>query len=150
MVAFRCYSGSSAGERHDDAWRAALPPEFNSEVDTALEVLQRHRTLDDKRYFKPLRRRCNGLTEIRIDFELELDDPRAQREVERRHKGRRRPERPKIILRILGFGTADDFVLLYGFQKRGEPEYGPACHAALNRKAGVERDGRRAPPSRFP
>jgi hypothetical protein len=40
--------------------------------------------------------------------------------------------------------------LLYGFRKRGEPDYGPACHAARNRKAGVERDGRRARPCRFP
>jgi hypothetical protein len=41
-------------------------------------------------------------------------------------------------------------VLLYGFQKRGGPDYGPACHAALNRKRGVQRNGRRAQPCRFP
>jgi hypothetical protein len=40
--------------------------------------------------------------------------------------------------------------LLYGFRKRGERDYGVACHAALNRKRGVERDGRRAQPCRFP
>jgi hypothetical protein len=150
MVAFRCYSGSSVRSRHEDAWRAALPPEFNGEVDAELELLQRHRTLEDKRYFKALRARCAGLTEVRIEFELEPDDPRSQNEIMQRHKGRRRPKRPKIIIRILGFGTAVDFVLLYGFRKRGEPDYGSACHAALNRKTGVEHDGRRARPCRFP
>ena len=149
MVAFRCYSGSSVGSRHEDAWRAALPPEFNGEVDAELELLQHHRTLEDKRYFKALRGRCAGLTEVRIEFELEPDDPRSQNESQRRLRGRR-PKRPKINIRILSFGTAVNFVLLYGFRKRGEPDYGPACHAALNRKAGVERDGQRARPCRFP
>jgi hypothetical protein len=41
-------------------------------------------------------------------------------------------------------------VLLYGFRKRGGPDYGPACRAALNRKRGVEHDGRRARRCRFP
>jgi hypothetical protein len=150
MVAFRCYSGTSAGERHDDAWRAAIPAEFNGEVDAELELLQQHRTLQDKQYFKPLRRRCAGLIEVRIEFELELDDPRTQHESMRRRKGRSRPERPKVIIRILGFGSADDFILLYGFRKYGEPDYGPACHSALNRKRGVEHDERRAPPCQFP
>jgi hypothetical protein len=149
MVAFRCYSGSSAEGRHEDAWRAALPSEFNGEVDAELELLQHHRTLEDKRYFKALRGRCAGLTEVRIEFELEPDDLRSQHESTRRRRGRR-PKRPKIIFRILGFGAAADFALLYGFRKRGEPDYGPACHAALNRKAGVEHDGRRARPCRFP
>lgn len=148
MVAFRCYSAPSTGEA-GDAWRAALPPEFNHEVDTALEVLQRHRTLADKRYFKALRGRCRGLTEIRIEFELEPDDPRYEKRT-RRRGGRPRPTRAKINIKILGFGTPDDFVLLYGFRKHGEPNYGPACHAALNRKQGVERYGWRARPCRFP
>lgn len=150
MVAFRCYSGSGSAGRHEDAWRAAIPAEFNGEVDAELELLQRHRTLDDKRYFKELRGRCVGLTEIRIEFELEPDDPRSQSESAPRRKGRQRPKRPKIVIRILGFGTVDRFVLLYGFRKRSEPNYGPACHAALNRKTGVERDGWRARPCTFP
>jgi hypothetical protein len=149
MVAFRCYSGSSDEGGHEDAWRAALPPAFNGEVDAELELLQHHRTLEDKRYFKALRGRCAGLTEVRIEFELEPDDPRSQNQSTWR-RGGRRPKRSKINIRILGFGTAVNFVLLYGFRKRGEPDYGPACHAALNRKAGVERDGRRARPCRFP
>ena len=150
MVAFRCYSRPGAEDRHIDAWRAALPSEFNGEVDAQLELLQRHRTLEDKRYFKALRGRCAGLTEIRIEFELELDDSRSQSDNQQRHQGRQRLKRPKIVIRILGFEAADAFVLLYGFRKRGEPDYGPACHAALNRKAGVEHDGRRARSCTFP
>jgi hypothetical protein len=149
MVAFRCYSRTSAGGRHDDAWRAAVPTEFNGEVDAELELLQQHRTLEDKQYFKPLHGKCAGLTQVRIEFELELDDPRSQHESMHRRKGRRRSERPKIIIRILGFGTADDFALLYGFRKYGEPDYDPACHSALNRKSRVEHDDRRARPCRF-
>lgn len=118
------------------AWRAALPPEFNAEVDAQLELISRDRSLEESGRFKALRGKCLGLTEIVIDFEI---DPK-----ERRSK----PE--QIHIRILGFGTVRDFVLLYGFQKRGGPDYGPACHAALNRKRGVQRNGRRAQPCRFP
>lgn len=152
MVAFRCYNGSRVGRGHADAWRAAVPSEFNAEVDFTLELLQNHhKTSTDRRYFKELRGKCEGLTEIRIDFELEPDDPRTPHEALLPHASkRRRPKRPKVVIRILGTGTADDFVLLYGFRKHGEPEYGPACHSALNRKAGVARDERRARPCRFP
>jgi hypothetical protein len=142
MVAFRCYSGR-------DSWRAAIPAEFDDEVDTAVEVLQQRRSLGDERYFKELRGKCEGLTEVRVDFELELDDPRS-RSVLGRRAGSRRPRRPQIHIRILGFGTADDFVLLYGFQKRGGSDYGPACRSAHNRRRGVIHDGRRATPCRFP
>lgn len=146
MVAFRCYvTGWDRGAVHRDAWRAALPPEFNGEVDGQLELLQRHQTLDDKRYFKELRGKCAGLTEIRVEFELEPDDVRSRHE-----NPRPRRRRSKIVIRILGFGDADGFVLLYAFLKRGEPDYGPACHAALNRKNGVARDGQRAQPCIFP
>ena len=134
MVAFRCYSGSDAAGRHDDAWRAVMPPEFNGDVDGQLELLQRHKSLEDKRDFKELRGRCAGLTEIRIEFELEPDDPRLWHENAGPRK--KRPRRPKIVIRILGFGDAKDFVLLYAFRKHGEPDYGRACHAALNRKNG--------------
>jgi hypothetical protein len=148
MVAFRCYSSFGAAGPHDDAWRAALPPEFNGDVDGQLEVLQQHKTLEDKRYFKELRGRCEGLTEIRIEFELELDDLRSRHE--NTGPPKKRSKRPKIVIRILGFGNAKGFVLLYAFRKRGEPDYAPACHAALNRQNGVARDGRRARPCSFP
>jgi hypothetical protein len=136
MVAFRCYSPAGEAADHFDAWRAALPPEFNSAVDAELELIGRDRTLEQSGRFKALRGRCRGLTEIMIDFEVEPD---AQR-----------PKRKEIHIRLLGFADVDDFVLLYGFRKRGGPDYGPACHSALNRKHGVERDGRRTRPCRFP
>jgi len=148
MVAFRCYSRSGAAGLHDDAWRAALPPEFNGDVDGQLEVLQQHKTLEDKRYFKELRGRCEGLTQIRIEFELDVDDPRSHHE--NTGPPKKRQKRPKIVIRILGFGDAKDFVLLYAFRKRGEPDYEPACHAARNRQKGVARDERRARSCSFP
>ena len=40
----------------------------------------------------------------------------------------KKPE--EIHIRILGFGTARDFVLLYGFPETWRTDYGPACHAA--------------------
>jgi hypothetical protein len=135
MVAFRCYNPTGATAERC-AWRTPLPPEFDSEVDASLELLGRDTTLEESRQFKDLIGKCRGLTEILIDFELDPDEDR------------KKPE--QVHIRILGFGTADDFVLLYGFRKRGGPDYGPACHSALNRKQGVERDGGRARPCRFP
>lgn len=147
MVTFRCYSGS-VETQSQEAWCGALPPEFNGEVDAELHLLRLHRTLDDERFFKPLRGRCAGLTEIRIAIEVAPDDARIEHENPQR--GRRRLAWFKIDIRVLGFGAASDFVLLYAFRKRGGPDYGPACHAALNRKDGVKRDGGRARPCRFP
>jgi hypothetical protein len=150
MVAFRCYNRSRVNDGGRDGWRTPLPREFDNEVDAALEVLQFHRSLDDERYFKALRGRCDGLIEVRINFQLEPDDPRLQSELARRRSRQRRPKTPEVHIRILGFGTAEDFILLYGFRKRGERDYGPACRSALNRRQGVMRNGRRAAPCRFP
>lgn len=136
MVSFRRYNPSGSEAEGLDAWRAALPPEFNSAVDVELELIGRDRSLEESGCFKPLRGKCLGLTEILIDFEFDPDEDRKKSE--------------KVHIRILGFGSAADFVLLYGFRKRGGSDYGPACHAALNQKRGVERDGRRARPCRFP
>jgi hypothetical protein len=136
MIAFRCYSRPGSDGEAFDAWRAALPAEFNATVDAELELIARDRSLTESGRLKELRGKCAGLTEIIIDFELDPDQVRKKPET--------------VHLRILGFGTVNDFVLLYGFRKRGGPDYGPACHAALNRKHGVERDGRRARPCRFP
>jgi hypothetical protein len=136
MVAFRCYNPAGSHDETLDAWRAALPAAFYSAVDVELELISRDQSLTESGRFKELRGRCLGLTEIIIDFELDPDEVR------------KKPE--KVHIRILGFGTADDFVLLYGFQKGGGPHYGPACHAALNRKRGVQRNERRARPCRFP
>jgi hypothetical protein len=136
MVAFRCYNPTAPKDEALDAWRAALPPEFNSAVDAEMALIARDQSLEESGRFKALRGRCLGLTQIMIDFVLDADETRNK------------PE--EVHIRILGFGTARDFVLLYGFRKRGDRDYGRACHAALNRKRGVERDGRRAQPCGFP
>jgi hypothetical protein len=93
---------------HFDAWRAALPPEFNSAVDAELELIGRDRTVEESGRFKELRGRCRGLTEIVIDFEVASNTQRRKHE--------------EIHIRILGFGDASDFVLLYGFRKHGGPD----------------------------
>jgi hypothetical protein len=143
MVAFRCYNPSGGGGR--EAWRVPIPPAFDADVDLAMEIRERERTLEDKRYFKALRGRCEGLIQILIDIPLDPNDPRARKP----QKAAKRPKQEKVPIRILGFGTVDDFVLLYGFRKYGEPDYGPACHSAFNRKTGVEKDGGRARPCSF-
>jgi len=135
MVAFRCYSPSGTKKRGFHVWYDGLSPDFRSVVDVELELASRDKTLEESGRFKALRGKCRGLTEILIDFEIEPD------------VGTKREE---VHIRILGFGTAEDFVLLFGFRKRGGPDYGPACRSAHNRKRGVKRDGRRARPCRFP
>jgi hypothetical protein len=136
MVAFRCYSPSGERRRGFHAWYDALSAEFRAIVDTQLELIGHDDSLEASGQFKALRRRCLGLTEIKIDF-LEINPDET--------------EGDKVHIRILGFGTAADFVLLLGFRKYGDSQYGPACRSALNRKRGVERDGRRRTrPCRFP
>lgn len=135
MVAFRCYNPSGTKDRGFHAWCDELPPEFRSAVDVELELAGRDKTLEESGRFKDLRGKCLGLTEILIDFEIDVGDGKENHE--------------EVHIRILGFGAADDFVLLFGFRKRGGPDYGPACHSAHNRKRGVEHDGRRAQPCRF-
>jgi hypothetical protein len=138
MVALRCYNpAGSVGQR--EAWRVPIPVAFDADVDAAMEIRERERTLDDGRYFKALRGRGRGLTEVLIDIEMEANDPRT-----RKQQVSKRPKREKVTIRILSFGNVDDFVLLYGFRKYGNPDYGPACRSAFNRKAGVKRDGKRA------
>jgi hypothetical protein len=129
VVAFRCYDPSGTRKRGFHVWYDGLLPEFRSAVDVVLELTGRDNTLEESGLFKPLRGKGRSLTEVLVDFEV---------------------DREEIHIRILGFGGADDFVLLFGFQKRGGPDYGPACRSAHNRKRGVERDGRRARPCEFP
>jgi hypothetical protein len=113
-------------------------------VDAALEIREREKALDNEHYFKALRAKGEGLIEVLIDFELENDDPRARKQPKTTKR-----TKEQVHIRILGYGSASDFVLLYGFRKFGGPDYGPACHAAFSRKAGVEKDGRRARPCQF-
>jgi hypothetical protein len=147
MAAFRCYNPADAGGDAREAWRMPIPSAFDADVDAAMEIREQERTLEDKRYFKSLRGRCEGLTEVLIDITLESDDPRRTQK-QQKVKIKRSP-REKVAIRVLGFGSAENFVLLYGFRKYGGPDYGPACHSALNRRLGVDRDDRRARPCSF-
>src|SRR5690348_13327086 len=101
MVAFSCYhpTGAKAGARC--AWRAPLPEQFDAEVDAQLQFLSLDWELGVQ--FKELRTSCEGLTEIIIELELPPSGARRNKE--------------QVHIRILGFGSADHFVLLYAFRK---------------------------------
>ena len=132
MVAFRCYDPSANRGGGIHGWYDGLNPRFRAEIDTALELLGLEDSFDGVDAVKPLRGACEGLTEIIIEFE--------QDEIE-------------IHIRILGFDGPGrkEFTLLLGFEKtNNDAIYGPHCRAAHARKAGVIRDGRRAPECRFP
>lgn len=132
MVAFRCYDPSADGSGGVHAWYSQLSPEFRAEIDSAMELLALENSLTDSPDIKPLRGACEGLTEIKIDFEF---------------------DGAEIHLRILGFDgpDKDDFTLLTGFQKQNNNAiYGVECAKSHERKNGVIRDGRRAPPCGFP
>ena len=75
MVAFRCYNPSGGKDRGFHAWCDELSPEFRSAVDVELELAGRDKTLEESGRFKALRGKCLGLTEILIDFEVELNPP---------------------------------------------------------------------------
>jgi hypothetical protein len=132
MITFRCYDTSANGSGGIHAWYNQLSPEFRAEIDSALELLSLEKTLVGLSEVKTLRGACEGLTEIKIDFALASTE---------------------IHLRILGvFGPGkDEFTLLTGFQKtKNNAVYGSECTRAHERKDGVTRDGRRAPPCGFP
>jgi hypothetical protein len=132
MVAFRCYDPSANGSGGVHAWYGQLSPEFRAEIDSTLELLSLEKSLEGLPEVKSLRGACEGLTEIKIDFTL---------------------EDAQIHLRILGFDgpDKDEFTLLTGFQKeKNNAIYGVECAKAHERKDGVIRDGRRAPPCGFP
>jgi hypothetical protein len=129
MVALRCYESKTAGIHR---WLNIQPPVYRAEIDSVLELLQATTNLRWIEWVKPLRGKCKGLTEIKIDFDDDESDT-------------------KIHFRILGYQTRNgEFVLLFPFRKFGGPEYGPACRSAFGRMRGVERDGQRAQPCRFP
>ena len=127
MITFRCYETKTVGIHR---WLGDQPPEFRAEIDAVLELIQAAKGLDEILSVKALRGKCDGLTEIKIDFSLETE---------------------LIHIRILGYETRNsEFILLFPFRKRGGPDYGTACRSAFTRKRGVERDERRAQPCRFP
>lgn len=132
MVAFRCYDPSSAGGGGIYGWYGSLSPELQAEVDAALEILALENDLDGIANVKPLRGACKGLTEIKINSRI--------------------GEKP-VHIRILEFKgpSRNEFTLLTGFEKsKGNAVYGPHCRSAQDRKDGVIRDGKRAPPCGFP
>jgi hypothetical protein len=127
MVALRCYESKAAGIH---CWLANQPAEYRVEIDAELELVQAAEDLEGLNSAKPLRGKCEGLTEIKIDFWAGDDE---------------------IHIRVLGYQTrSGEFILLWPFRKFGGPDYGPACRSAFTRKRGVERNGRRARPCRFP
>src|ERR1700734_469755 len=70
MVAFRCYDPSANGTGGIHLWYRAQIPEVRSAIDGALEVMAHEKSLDGHIAFKPLRGRCSGLAEIKIDFPI--------------------------------------------------------------------------------
>jgi hypothetical protein len=131
MVAFRCYDPSSDGRGGIHAWYIELSPDFRAEIDSVMELLSLEDSFDSIPEVKPLRGVCAGLTEIKIDFRL---------------------EQTEVHLRIFFVGPGKrEFTLLTGFQKeKSNAVYGTECSKAHERKDGVMRDGRRAPPCGFP
>ena len=129
MVALRCYDPSGHGGGIH-LWYAQSSDDVRATIDAALEVLAEEAGLSGLPHVKALRGACRGLHEVIVNTE----DHR--------------------LFRILGFEgpSTGEFTLLLGLEKtqRGNIEYGPACASALQRKRGVLRDGRRAPPCRFP
>jgi hypothetical protein len=128
MVAFRCYESKTVGV---DRWLATQRPEIRAEVDGALELLQPESSLRGLPAVKPLRGKCKGLTEIKIDFSL---------------------GDAEIHIRILGYEGPgrSEFTLVWPFAKRGGADYGPACRSAQQRKRGIERYGKNVRPCTFP
>jgi hypothetical protein len=130
MISLRCYDPGSGGGGIHNWYDQQISEAAQGAVDAALEMLIQENNLDDLRHYKPLRGACDGLDEIIVDL----------------------PKGPKY--RILCFrGPAQrEVTLLFGFEKtsRGSADYASPCWAANRRKEGVVRDGRKAPPCRFP
>jgi hypothetical protein len=142
MVAFYCYDPSDDGTGGIHIWYMEQLPAVRSAIDAALEVLSHEVTLDENPAFKPLRGKCSGLAEIKIDFPT----PNKNSNNDKKKKS------AQTHVRLLGPHEPPtvEFVLLTGFLKKGGPDYGPACHQAHNRHRGIQRDASRAKPCRFP
>lgn len=126
MATLRCYDPNDAGGGVH-GWYQRLPPAGRAAIDAALEDLSDEALLDNLPQLKPLRGKCVGLDEVIIDT-------------------------PTVLYRVLCFRGPNrgDLTLLFGFEKQGNFDYGPACWSAQRRKEGVIHDGRRAPRCRFP
>jgi hypothetical protein len=148
MVDFRCYDPSADGSGGIHRWYNEVLPELQSAIDSALEVLKREKKLDGNFRFKQLRKKCSGLAEIKVDVPIENVPELA--ELERKKRKDRR--RTKITVRLLGPDEPPNtqFLLLLGFIKWGDNQYGPACREAHKRHKGVAKDVTKAKPCDFP
>lgn len=153
MVAFRCYDPSDDGSGGIHRWYyRELSPEIQSEVDATFELLSTEMNLDGHPSFKPLRGKSgSGLAEIKIDVPIKKEKETEKPKRTRKGKRKRR-ERTEINVRILGPHNPPNtqFILLTGFIKLGDPQYGPMCKQAQGRKRGVEKNAAKAKPCRFP
>ena len=130
MIALRCYDPTRHGVGGIHAWLNGHPPDFLAQIHNALELLSIERSVASAPQIKPLRGPCAGLSEIVIEF---------------------RQGNAQIHIRILGMPDGQHaFVLLLGFQKFSNADYGAKCPPAQNRKQGVIKDARRAGPCVFP
>jgi hypothetical protein len=131
MVSFRCYDPSSDRRGGIHGWYARLLPEIRAEFDAALETLQYVASLSGRPDVEAMRGACAGLTEVKIDVQLEDEE---------------------VHIRLLGVHGPGrrEFTILGAMQKQSDADYGRACRSALRRKQRVERDGRRALPCQFP
>lgn len=158
MVAFRCYDPSIDGSGGIHRWYyREISPDIRSEVDATIELLSVETKLDGHPNFKALRGKGGrGLAEIKIDIQIkkENEEPKKQNRKSRRKGKRRRKrrERTQINVRILGPDSPPNrsFVLLTGFIKLGDSQYGPMCRQANTRKRGVEKNAAKARSCRFP
>jgi hypothetical protein len=121
---FRCYDLGGSGSYN--GWYATLPVYVQTEIDNVLEILAATREWP-KELAKELRGSCEGLAEIIIEL--------------------LGPDEQPVPYRLLGFFGPErrQFTLLFGFRKKIDSDYGPACRSALVRKEGVLKDGNRAP-----
>lgn len=136
MWILRCYDpGGKGGGFH--SWLDSLIPEVQSEIDNAFEILVPLSDWRKTTTYEDLRGACEGLGEVKVDVTRNWNDGGGTR---------------TRMFRILVFHGPDrrEVTLLYGFEKITGSEYSHACPAALQRKEGVLRDGRRAPICSFP
>lgn len=151
MVSFRCYDPSIDGSGGIHRWYyREISPDIRSEVDATIELLSVEAKLDGHPNFKALRGKSGrGLAEIKIDIQIKKGNAQPK---QRRRRKRKRRERTQINVRILGPDNPPNksFILLTGFIKLGDSQYGPMCKQAHSRKRGVEKNAAKARSCRFP
>jgi hypothetical protein len=153
MVAFRCYDPSDDGSGGIHSWYyREISSDVRSAIDGALELMAREAKLDGHPSFKSLRlgRRCLGLAEIKIDLPVTSNE--KSKSDHKKSRKKKHNKKTEIHIRLLGPDNPPnvEFILLIGFLKTGNHQYGPMCKQAQNRKKRVTKDATRAKPCRFP